>query len=102
MPVPATSHATTRTKSGNHLWPAPHEGRGRRQLARSIVTVHHGVVTLTGTVWADGHHDLLPLALRMIWDTDGVVDVVNQLGETKHRVAPQPPRPSIPPSSRDN
>jgi hypothetical protein len=29
------------------------------------------------------HHDLIPLALRMIWDTDGVVDVVNRLGETQ-------------------
>jgi CBS domain-containing protein len=48
------------------------------------VTVHHGVVTLTGTVQADSHHhDLIPLALRMIWDTDGVVDVVNRLGETQ-------------------
>jgi len=48
-----------------------------------LVTVRHGVVTLTGTVRAEGHHDLLPLALRTIWDIDGVVDVVNRLGETK-------------------
>ena len=27
-------------------------------------------------------HDLIPLALRLIWDIDGVVDVVNRLGET--------------------
>ena len=47
-----------------------------------IVAVKHGVVTLTGTMRPEpGHeHDLLPLALRLIWDTDGVVDVVNQLG----------------------
>jgi hypothetical protein len=25
--------------------------------------------------------DLLPLALRLVWDIDGVVDVVNRLGE---------------------
>ena len=25
----------------------------------------------------------MPLALRLIWDIDGVVDVVNRLGETK-------------------
>jgi CBS domain-containing protein len=48
-----------------------------------LVTVRHGVVTLTGTVRAEGHRDLLPLALRTIWDIDGVVDVVNRLGETK-------------------
>jgi hypothetical protein len=47
--------------------------------------VHHGVVSLTGTMRpepGDGH-DLIPLALRLIWDIDGVVDVVNRLGETK-------------------
>ncbi len=56
-----------------------------------IVAVHHGVVTLTGTVPADGHHhDLLPLTLHMIWDIDGVVDVVNHLDETKHAAASQP------------
>ena len=48
-----------------------------------IVAVHHGVVTLTGTVPADRrHHELLLLVLHMIWDIDGVVDVVNRLGET--------------------
>jgi CBS domain-containing protein len=48
-----------------------------------IATVKHGVVTLAGTMRAEPgqEHDLLPIALRLIWDTDGVVDVVNQLGE---------------------
>jgi len=45
--------------------------------------VRHGVVTLTGPVRGDSHHDLIALALRLIWDIDGVVDVVNSLGETK-------------------
>ena len=51
-----------------------------------IVTVKHGVVTLTGTMRPEPgtEHDLLPLALRLIWDIDGVVDVVNRLGEAKH------------------
>ena len=44
-----------------------------------IVAVRHGVVTLTGTMRPD--QDLIPLALRLIWDIDGVVDVVNKLGE---------------------
>jgi CBS domain-containing protein len=48
-----------------------------------VVTVSHGVVILSGMVRADSHHDLLGLALRMIWDIDGVVDVTNRLGETK-------------------
>jgi len=48
-----------------------------------IVAVKHGVVTLTGTMrpGLDGDEPLLPLALRLIWDIDGVVDVVNKLGE---------------------
>ena len=50
-----------------------------------IVTVRHGVVTLTGTMRPepDDSHHLLPLALHLIWDIDGVVDVVNKLGKTK-------------------
>src|SRR5689334_8944764 len=50
-----------------------------------IVRVKHGVVTLAGTVRAgsgEDDQDLLPLALRLVWDIDGVVDVVNKLGET--------------------
>ena len=48
------------------------------------VTVRHGVVTLTGTMRpepGDGH-DVVTLALRLIWDIDGVVDVVNELSDT--------------------
>ena len=48
-----------------------------------IAEVRHGVVTLTGTIrpGADHEQDLMPLALRLIWDIDGVVDVVNRLGQ---------------------
>ena len=50
-----------------------------------IVTVKHGVVTLTGPMPSEPgqKQDLIPLALRLIWDIDGVVDVVNKLGATK-------------------
>jgi len=50
-----------------------------------IVRVKHGVVTLAGTIRpgsGEDDQDLLPLALRLVWDIDGVVDVVNKLGET--------------------
>ena len=50
-----------------------------------IATVHHGVVTLTGTMRpepGDGQ-DLIPLVLRLVWDIDGVVDVVNRLAKAK-------------------
>jgi CBS domain-containing protein len=52
--------------------------------ATVIVTVRHGVVTLAGTIdiTADRDHHLVQLAIGMIWDIDGVVDVVNKLGET--------------------
>jgi len=48
-----------------------------------IAEVKHGVVTLTGTLRpeADDEQDLMPLTLRLIWDIDGVVDVVNRLGQ---------------------
>ena len=44
-----------------------------------IVEVRHGVVTLTGTM--PPGPDLMQLAFQLIWDIDGVVDVVNKLGE---------------------
>jgi CBS domain-containing protein len=48
-----------------------------------IAEVKHGVVTLTGTMRPEADHeqDPMPLALRLIWDIDGVVDVVNRLGQ---------------------
>jgi CBS domain-containing protein len=50
-----------------------------------VVAVKHGVVTLSGPIrpgpGEEDERDLLPLALRLIWDIDGVVDVVNRLGE---------------------
>jgi CBS domain-containing protein len=50
-----------------------------------IAEVRHGVVTLTGLMRPESGHeqDLMSLALRLIWDIDGVVDVVNRLGEAK-------------------
>jgi CBS domain-containing protein len=52
--------------------------------AHPAVTVRHGVVTLTGTIQprpgrSQEHRNsrgFLPHAMRLIWDVDGVVDVV--------------------------
>ena len=57
-----------------------------------MLTVRHGVVTLTGSVEliADRHRELVPLALHMILDIDGVVDVVNRLGESLPAEEPKP------------
>ena len=51
--------------------------------ATVTVTVRHGVVTLTGVIEpaAEQNHHLIHLAMGMIWDIDGVVDVVNRLGQ---------------------
>jgi hypothetical protein len=45
--------------------------------------VRHGVVTLTGTLGSasERYRDLVAVALRLIWDIDGVVDVVSKLGQ---------------------
>jgi CBS domain-containing protein len=47
------------------------------------VSVRDGVVTLTGTpgLHAGAHADLIPLAIRLMWNVDGVVDVIDRLGE---------------------
>jgi hypothetical protein len=41
-----------------------------------------GVVVLTGQPGSAERHDLVPVAVRLIWDIDGVVDVVEKLGTT--------------------
>jgi len=58
--------------------------------AKMIVLVRHGVVTLTGTAEAPvgRHQDLVALAIGMIGDIDGVVDVRNRINEVK--AAPEP------------
>jgi CBS domain-containing protein len=55
-----------------------------------IVTVRHGVVTLTGTIQPasdrpQNPRDLVLLVTRLIWDVDGVVDVVIRRREVKGR-----------------
>ena len=59
------------------------------------VAVHNGIVTLTGTLdpKAGMHGDLIPVALRLMWDVDGVVDVVDLLGEVQ---AAPPPQTGLP------
>jgi osmotically-inducible protein OsmY len=47
--------------------------------ASLTVGVHGGVVTLAGQPGPEDQSDLIPVAVRLIWDIDGVVDVVNKL-----------------------
>jgi len=58
--------------------------------ARVTVQVRNGIVTMAGQVGSAEHHDLIRIAVRLTWNIDGVVDVVNKLG------AVQPITPSIP------
>jgi CBS domain-containing protein len=44
-------------------------------------TVRDGVVILTGCPEAPEDRELIPAAIRLIWDVDGVIDVSNRLGE---------------------
>ena len=46
----------------------------------AIVRVHNGIVTLSGEADLGGQGDLIPVAVRLVWDIDGVVDVVNKIG----------------------
>jgi CBS domain-containing protein len=48
------------------------------------VSVRDGVVTLTGALdpSTGAHGDLIPVAIRMMWDVDGVVDVIDRLGQS--------------------
>jgi hypothetical protein len=41
------------------------------------------------------HGDLIPVALRLMWNVDGVVDIVDRLGE----VRAAPPAPALPPDA---
>lgn len=47
------------------------------------VAVRNGIVTLTGTLnpKTGPHGDLIPVAIRLMWGVDGVVDVIDHLGE---------------------
>jgi len=55
--------------------------------ATITVAVHGGVVTLRGQPGEQDHRDLIPVAIRLIWDIDGVVDVVDKLGAEQTGVA---------------
>jgi len=48
---------------------------------RVTATVRDGVVILTGHPEAPEDRELIPAAIRLIWDVDGVIDVSSRLGE---------------------
>jgi CBS domain-containing protein len=52
------------------------------------VMVHNGLVTLTGRPAAAGERDLLPIAVRLAWDVEGVVDVIDRVREDQASAAP--------------
>lgn len=52
------------------------------------VAVRDGIVTLTGTLdpTTGAHGDLIPVAIRLMWDVDGVVDIIDRLGQSQPAV----------------
>jgi CBS domain-containing protein len=52
------------------------------------VAVRDGIVTLTGALDPNTgeHGDLIPVAIRLMWDVDGVVDIIDKLGESQPAV----------------
>ena len=64
---------------------------------KAAVSVRDGVVTLTGALdpSTGTHGDLIPVAIRLMWDVDGVVDVIDRLGQS-----PPAPQPEAAPSAQ--
>lgn len=60
------------------------------------VAVRDGIVTLSGTLdpATGAHGDLIPVAIRLMWDVDGVVDVIDRLGQPQPATHPQSPKPA--------
>jgi CBS domain-containing protein len=56
------------------------------------VAVRNGVVTLTGTLdpKTGPHGELIPVAIQLMWDVDGVVDIIDELGEKPRGNAAKP------------
>ncbi len=54
------------------------------QPGEADVTVREGVATLTGRLdpATGAHGDLIPVAVRLMWDVDGVVDIIDRLGQS--------------------
>src|SRR6185437_10777541 len=62
------------------------------------VAVRDGIVTLTGALdpTTGAHGDLIPVAIRLMWDVDGVVDIIDIIDRLGQRqpathTAPAPP-----------
>jgi CBS domain-containing protein len=51
------------------------------------VGVRNGVVTLTGQIELAADDDLIPIAVRLAWDVEGVVDVMDKVGAAATGVA---------------
>lgn len=60
------------------------------------VAVRDGIVTLTGTLdpATGAHGDLIPVAIRLMWDVDGVVDIVDRLGQPQSVIHTHPAPPA--------
>lgn len=59
------------------------------------VAVKDGIVTLTGTLdpKTGQHGDLIPVAIQLMWDVDGVVDIIDRLGKERADTVAKPAQP---------
>jgi CBS domain-containing protein len=64
----------------------------------TVVRARHGVVNLSGPAESASlrQQDLIAVVLRLVWDVDGVVDVVNRLGGAMASKTAWPGAPRMP------
>ena len=67
--------------------------------ANVTARVRNGIVTLAGQFGSAEQHDLIRVAVRLTWDIDGVVDVVNKLSAAQ-LITPSIPAPNLPYSDK--
>ena len=74
------------------------------QPGEADVTVREGIVTLTGTLdpKTGPHGDLIPVAIQLMWDVDGVVDIIDQLGAEQPQESPAQADPRVPEQRSDS
>jgi CBS domain-containing protein len=60
--------------------------------AKVTARVRNGIVTMAGQLGSAEQRDLIRIAVRLTWDIDGVVDVVDKLG-TSQSITPSIPAP---------
>lgn len=76
----STHRLGRRHRTGQH----PALTAGALMTSPAITIAPHVTVHAAGRVMSDGAHgDLIPVAIRLMWDVDGVVDIIDRLGQSQ-------------------